>query len=109
MSNSNAEAPNSIIDLENDDLGPVSDISFQITGKRPSSPTKYRWRVHGCRGVRLEQVLISGVWHTTVKAFVAFIRGQTQAANNARVAETGSNERDAATKRRLQAAGLLRQ
>lgn len=97
----------SLIDLGHDELLPVSEICQRRTGKRASPQKVWRWRLKGCRGVKLEAVLLSGTWHTTSKAFAAFIHGQTQAANKACAVETESCERDAATERRLQDAGLL--
>lgn len=102
---SNTCAPQ--IDLEHDQLLPVAEACRRVTGK-PASPQKiWRWRLKGCRGVKLEAVLLSGVWHTTSKAFAAFIRGQTQAAIEASAAEAGQEERGTVTERRLRAAGLL--
>ena len=101
--------PEPLIDLEHDELKPISEICFRLTGRRPSPQTKWRWRRDGCYGVKLEAVRFAGAWCTTTKAFAAFISGQTQAANKACTAESGSTERDAATERRLRAAGLLDQ
>ena len=61
----------------------------------------------GCRGVKLETVLLLGVWHTTSKAFSAFINGQTKAAAKTCHIEAASDDRDAITARRLRAEGLL--
>ena len=106
--------PKPLIDLERDELRPISEICYRLTGKRPAPQTIWRWRHEGCRGVKLEAVKFSGAWRTSAKAFAAFIAGQTQAANDACTAETGATERDAgsterdsATERRLRAAGLL--
>lgn len=97
-----------LIDLENDELRPVADICQNRTGRRPSPQCVWRWRIRGCRGVRLTCVFLQGKWQTTDAAFAEFIRGQTQAANDACTAadRMQSDERDPATERRLQAAGL---
>lgn len=91
------------IDLEHDDLRPVSEIAKARFGKKPSPATIWRWRLHGCRGVKLECVLCGGIWCTTAAAFAEFIRAQTEAASHS--AEP-AGELPASTKRRLQAAGL---
>ncbi len=101
------EPATQLIDLEHDELIPVSEICRRVTGKRATPQKTWRWRLKGCRGVKLEAVLLSGVWHTTSKAFAAFIEGQTRAANMACTVEAGQLDRDATTERRLQAAGLL--
>ena len=98
----------SLIDLEHDELRPVADICYRKTGKRPAPQCVWRWRVKGCRGVRLECYLIQGIWQTTEAAFAAFIRGQTQAAIDSCEAEGhATGERTSATQRRLQSAGLI--
>lgn len=105
---SKPESSDSLIDFERGDLRPISEICFQLTGKSPSSQTNWRWRVIGCRGAKLEAVLLAGVWHTTSKAFADFIQRQTQSANKACIANAKSTARNPVTERRLQAAGLLR-
>lgn len=96
------------IDLEHDELRPVGEICERKTGRRPSPQCVWRWRIKGCRGVKLECVLLQGVWQTTEAAFAAFIRGQTQAAVDAcTAADQEPVERDAAKTRRLKAAGLI--
>ena len=97
----------SLIDLEHDDLRPVSVIAKERTGRRPSPGTVWRWRLKGCHGAKLEAVLVNGCWCTTKAAFANFIRRQTDAANAACTAEGVSTERDEMTERRLKAAGLL--
>lgn len=66
-----------MIDLENDDLRPVSEIAFARIGKRPAFQTIWRWRTIGVRGMKLEMVHVCGVWCTTASAFAEFIRGQS--------------------------------
>ena len=98
-----------LIDLEKDKLEKVAQIYFRLTGKRLNPQKLWRWRLKGCRGVKLEAVLLEGVWHTTAKAFAAFVRGQTEAANDACHADVRSTDRDSVTERRLRKAGLLDQ
>ena len=97
-----------LIDLEKDKLEKVAEIYFRLTGKHLNPQKLWRWRVNGCRGVKLEAVLFEGVWHTTSKAFAAFIRRQTRAANKTVQPKSDSYSRDAMAERRLKAAGLLK-
>ena len=107
MATVSSTRPESLFDLEHDDLRPVSAIAKERTGKRPSPGTVWRWRLKGCHGAKLEAVLVHGCWCTTKAAFADFIRRQSDAANAACTAEGVSTERDDATERRLKAAGLL--
>jgi hypothetical protein len=98
-----------MIDLERDELQPVSVICQRLTSKRAAPQKVWRWTRRGCRGVKLEAVLLNGVWQTTPAAFAEFIRGQTDAALAAGVGDSDDapGERSEATTRRLKAAGLL--
>jgi hypothetical protein len=101
--------PSELIDLEHDLLRPVSEICRERTGKAASPAKVSRWRLKGCRGVRLAAVLCNGCWCTTDRAWAAFIRGQTEAAIKSSRCNTATTptERDAAKTHRLQRAGLL--
>ena len=89
----------SLIDLEHDEIRPVADICERKTGRR---------RITGCRGVRLECVLLQGIWQTTEAAFAAFIRGQTQSAvDSCTAAGHESESRTPAKESRLKSAGLI--
>jgi len=46
---------------------------FTRTGRLPSTTTMYRWINSGCRGVRLETVVILGRRYTTDAAVLRFI------------------------------------
>jgi hypothetical protein len=95
-----------LVDLEHDELQPVSVICERRTGKRAPPQKVWRWRLKGSHGARLECYLVNGVWCTTDRAFADFIRRQTANANAASVA-TESTERTPATARKLKAAGLI--
>lgn len=100
-----------IIDIEHDDIRPVSEIATARLGKRPSPAVIWRWRVKGCHGAKLECVQASGCWCTTTAAFAQFIRLQTAnatAACRAVDAEPAPGPRDSRTTRKLQTAGLLK-
>ncbi len=96
----------SLIDVERDELIPVRVIAKQRLGKAISPATLWRWVRQGCRGVRLEVVVVGSTWYTTPAAFGAFIRGQTDAAFGDDSPES-SGERSEATRQKLIAAGLL--
>lgn len=106
-----------LIDLEHDELHPVARLIHQRTGKRSPPQQIWRYRVKGCRGVKLECVLVGSTWHTTKKAWAAFVAGQTAAAESEctaagheageRAAGHEAAERDPATERRLRKAGLI--
>ena len=98
----------SLIDLEHDEIRPVADICERKTGRRPAPQCVWRWRIKGCRGVRLECVLLQGIWQTTEAAFAAFIRGQTQTAvDSCTAAGHESESRTPAKESRLKSAGLI--
>jgi hypothetical protein len=103
--------PCGIIDVEHDDIRPVSEIAKARLGKRPSPSVIWRWRVKGCYGAKLECVQVSGCWCTTVAAFAQFIRQQTANANaecRAAGVDSTPSPRDERTTRKLKTAGLLK-
>ena len=72
--------PTSLIDIENDTLITVEEITEQRLGKAIGKNTAWRWIREGINGVRLEAVKVAGSWRTTPAAFAAFIKAQTAAA-----------------------------
>jgi len=78
--------PTPTINPETDDLRPVNQIVHERLGKRVAASTLYRWRSAGVRGVRLECVFVGGVCCTTMAAFAAFVRAQTDAEQRRRTA-----------------------
>jgi hypothetical protein len=52
-----------------------------VTGRRPNLSTGWRWSTKGCRGIRLETVIVGGKRLTTVEMVRAFIRATTDARN----------------------------
>ena len=95
------------INLETDDLIPVGTLIKQRLGKRPSPATLWRWRLKGVSGVKLECVLVGGIWYSTAAAFAQFVRSQTANVQPAPLDSDAPAERSDATKRKLAAAGLL--
>lgn len=58
------------MDIESDTFYPLN--RAPIPGN-PSAPTRWRWRLHGVRGVRLETVTIGGRVFVTKRALEEFI------------------------------------
>ena len=62
------------IDVNRERLLTVSAASKSLPEKRHTT-TIWRWFQHGCRGVRLESVLIGGRRYTSKEAIQRFILG----------------------------------
>jgi len=92
------------INLETDELIPVSKLVQTRLGRRIAPATLWRWRTKGTRGVRLPMVLVLGSWCSTPKALTEFLRESSEAGMPQPAPPV---ERDEATNRRLQAAGLV--
>jgi hypothetical protein len=78
---------------------------------RPLAPsTIFRWYTKGISGVRLETICIGGTRYTSVEALQRFFDAVTLARSTQDVAQepiADSGTRSAATKKRLQDAGLV--
>ena len=78
---------------------------------RPLAPsTIWRWHKKGISGVKLETICIGGTRYTSVEALQRFFDAVTLARSTQGVAEEPNAEagsRSAATKKRLQDAGLV--
>lgn len=59
------------------------DAVEEATGRRPHISTAIRWRTRGCRGIRLDAVMIGNQWFTTPDAVRAFAEATTSAATGA--------------------------
>ena len=97
----------SAINVECDQLVPLGTLLKNRLGKRPSPATQWRWRLHGVGGVRLECVLVGGVWYSTVAAFAEFVRAQTANCQPALIDVPAPTERSDAKKKKLADVGLL--
>ena len=80
-------------------LRPIPQQAERLTGKRPSPATVWRWLRKGCRGVKLNALMLGGQWLCTEDDFREFLRGQTEA-QFARTSGGASDEE-------LEAVGLL--
>ena len=80
------------------------------TGKKINQATIWRWLQRGCRGVKLETVLIGGQRYTSLEALQRFAEATTAAADGTSTVTTStpSARRKAQEKanRELDAAGI---
>ena len=85
-----------MIDLEQETLVPVSKIPNHVPG-RPHLATCWRWIQRGCRGVKLETVLVGGRRFTSTLALQTFVERTTAAADgdSPAIASTPSARRKA--------------
>ena len=68
------------VDIHNQTLIPVSEIPAHVPG-RPHLATCWRWIQRGCRGVKLESVLIGGKRFSSLEALQTFVEATTAAAD----------------------------
>ncbi len=97
------------IDLQYDQLIPVTTLAQERLGKRISPATRWRWIHRGVAGgIKLVAVCVSGEWMTTREAFAEFIQAQTDAAlQRDHDDENGTRQRSPETLQRLHEAGLM--
>lgn len=89
-------------------LRPVRDVAEEQTGRRPSPPCQHRWIHVGCRGIKLHAVYLHGKWLCSVEDFLAFLEARSaDRLSRGKSAAQEPTERDEATAKRLQGAGLL--
>ena len=69
-----------MIDIQTETVVPVSKIPSH-SPSRPHIATCRRWIQRGCRGVKLETVLIGGKRYTSLEALRRFIERTTAAAD----------------------------
>lgn len=72
-------------------LQPIPKVAERRTGKRPAPATVWRWIRKGCRGAKLNAVMLGGQWLCTDEDFDRFIAEQTAAALAGSV-ETATDE-----------------
>ena len=81
------------IDAVNETLINFSDLSSWTEsnlGRRVSPSTCHRWRLRGCRGVRLETLLVGGIRVTSVEALQRFFERSTRAQDGQPLTENPS-------------------
>lgn len=78
----------------------ICEAIHSVTGRRFNLSTGWRWSTKGCRGIRLETVIVGGKRLTTVEMVEAFIKATTDARNSTyetqHVATTSARERQIA-------------
>jgi hypothetical protein len=98
-----------MIDIQNETLVPVAKIPSHVPG-RPHLATCWRWIQRGCRGVKLETILVGGRRFTSTLALQTFFDRTTAAADGTSTvtASTPSAQRKAHERacRELDAAGI---
>ena len=71
-----------MIDLHTDSLLPISRVPMWMeskSGTRVHKSTVHRWHLRGCRGVKLETLMVGGVRHTSHEALERFFQLVTAA------------------------------
>ena len=97
------------IDLTTETPITLAKAAQTLPGGAVHVSTIHRWRLKGCRGVRLETFLRGGVRHTTREAIERFFAATTAAADGDTPPVRTSKQRDKtirAAERELDAAGI---
>ena len=98
------------IDLTTETPFTLAEAARTLPGGAVHVSTIHRWRMKGCRGVRLETFLRGGVRHTTREAIERFFAATTAAADGdatTPVRTSRQREREiAAAEEELAAAGI---
>ena len=71
-----------MIDIQSETLIPFSKLAKwteENLGNRISPNSAHRWRLRGCRGIKLETILLGGTRTTSVEALQRFIEATTRA------------------------------
>ncbi|MCR9293453.1 MAG: DUF1580 domain-containing protein [bacterium] len=91
------------IDLENETPITLAKAARTLPGGPVHVSTIHRWRMKGCRGVRLETFLRGGVRHTTREALERFFTATTAAADGNSPTVRTSKQREQAIQQAEQA------
>ncbi len=70
-----------MIDIQNETLIPFKDLPGwckRNLGRRVAPSTLHRWRLRGCRGIKLETLLIGGTRTTSAEALQRFFVATTR-------------------------------
>lgn len=98
-----------MIDISRESLLTFSEAAASLPGK-PNVSTIHRWRLRGCRGIKLESTLIGGVRYTSHEALQRFCNRTTAVADGTAQPEARtSSQRERAVSRaeaELSAAGI---
>jgi hypothetical protein len=66
-----------MIDLKTEDCILLSRAGPVVPG-RPSVPTLFRWALKGCRGIKLETIMVGGRRFTSTQAIQRFVNRLSQ-------------------------------
>jgi len=97
------------IDLATETPIAFAEAARTLPGGAVHVSTIHRWRLKGCRGVRLETFLRGGVRHTTREAIERFFAATTAAADGDATPVRTSRQRDrdiSQAEAELEAAGI---
>ena len=82
------------IDLSMENPITLSKASRNVPGGPVHVSTIHRWRLKGCRGVRLETFLRGGIRHTTLEAIERFFAATTAVADGDSPTSLTSRQRE---------------
>ena len=97
------------IDLTTETPITLAEAARSLPGGPVHVSTIHRWRMKGCRGVRLGSFLRGGIRHTTNAAIARFFDAVTAAADGEATPVRSSKQRDnaiCAAERELESAGI---
>lgn len=98
------------IDIYAESLHSLPDQSSRVPPKGVNPSTLWRWGTKGVRGIKLDMVMIGGIWHTSDEAVQRFVAAITAAAANGEQAPVRTNKQRekaiAAAERELAESGI---
>jgi Protein of unknown function (DUF1580) len=97
-----------MVDINREQLLTFTEAAKLLPG-RPNVATLWRWRTAGCRGVKLETVLVGGKRYTSREALQRFVDATTAAADGAEHSPQSNRQRSKsidAAKSELEEAGI---
>lgn len=99
-----------MIDVENESIITLAEAARSVPGGAVHVSTVHRWRMKGCRGVRLETILRGGVRFTSREALARFFQQSTAVADGDAVGATHITRQPevsiSSAEKRLEAAGI---
>ena len=97
-----------MVDIFREQLLTLTQATKELPG-RPNVATLWRWRTSGCRGVRLETVMVGGKRMVSREALQRFVEATTAAADGVQVKPQTNRSRAKSiddAKKELAAAGI---
>jgi len=84
-----------MIDIQAEQMLTIADAARELPG-RPHISTLWRWIQRGCRGVKLETILLGGMRYTSREALQRFADAVTAAADGKPAPSRTSSQRERA-------------